>query len=129
MSVMRTVEEIYRPGVVGVDAGESLAAAADRMQDSDVSAVAVYQDGAVAGILTERDLVRAVLAGADFATAAAEEYMTRSPGTIPLHADVREAARLMLELGVRHLLVRYGGEVVGMVSARDLLEVEAQAAG
>ena len=126
---MRTVEEIYRPGVVGVSADESLAAAADRMQDNDVSAVAVYQDGAVVGILTERDLVRAVLAGADVATATAEEYMTGSPGTIPLHADAREAARLMLELGVRHLLVRCGTEVVGMVSARDFLEVEARPAG
>jgi len=53
--------------------------------------------------------------------------MTPDPLTIDEDAEAAEAAAFMLKVGARHLPVVDGGRVVGMISARDLLEAEAQA--
>jgi CBS domain-containing protein len=115
------VESIYHPRVVTVQADERLAAAAARMQDSQVRSLVVVDGRRFAGILTEHDLVRAVAEGAQAELATAGEYMTEQPATVALDTDVREAALLMLELDCRHLPVVHAGGVVGMVSLRDLV--------
>jgi CBS domain-containing protein len=115
------VESIYHPRVVTVPAGERLSLAAARMQDSQVRSLVVVDGRRFAGILTEHDLARAVAEDADAELATVGEYMTEQPATIPLEADVREAAMTMLELDCRHLPVVHAGGVVGMVSLRDLV--------
>jgi len=50
--------------------------------------------------------------------------MTSTPATVALQTPLAEVARRMLAYGVRHLPVVVAGEVIGMVSARDLLELE-----
>ena len=77
----------------------------------------------LAGIITERDLVRAVADRRDLADGTAGEYMTCEPATVGLETPLTEVARRMLAYGVRHLPV-VAGDVLGMVSARDLLQVE-----
>ena len=95
------VRSIFRPAVVSVDGDERLADAAERMQNEQVGSVVVMVGGRFAGILTERDLTRAIAEG----------------------ADVHEVASTMFELECRHLPVvsDRGGQVIGMVSIRDLL--------
>lgn len=115
------VESIYHPRVVTAQADERLAAAAARMQDSQVRSLVVIDGRRFAGILTEHDLARAVAEGAEAELATAGEYMTEQPATVALDTDVREAALLMLELDCRHLPVVHAGGVVGMVSLRDLV--------
>jgi CBS domain-containing protein len=122
------VESIYHPRVVTVEADERLAAAAARMQDSQVRSLVVVDGGRFAGILTEHDLARAVADGAEAELATVGEYMTEQPATIPLDAEVREAALLMLELDCRHLPVVHAGGVVGMVSLLDLVSSALRAA-
>jgi CBS domain-containing protein len=53
------------------------------------------------------------------------DYMTMEPRTVTPETDVGEAAAIMVDLGVRHLPVMEAGRLVGMMSARDLLSLEA----
>jgi CBS domain-containing protein len=118
------VDDIYRPGAITAAAGDSLEAIADRLQERDVSALVVLDGYRLVGIITERDLARAVADRRDPAACTAGEYMTSQPATVALETPLAEVARRMLTLGVRHLPVVVAGDVIGMVSARDLLELE-----
>ncbi len=120
------VRTLAKHEVVSAAPHDSLIDAASRMQFNEVGSLAVMDGDALIGIITERDVVRAVADGVDPATTAVVGYMTPEPVTIPEWADVTEAAATMLRVGARHLPVVDGGRVIGMVSARDLLELEAE---
>jgi signal-transduction protein with cAMP-binding, CBS, and nucleotidyltransferase domain len=115
------VRSIYRPGLVVAAGDELLADAAARMQDNQVGSLAVLAGRDLVGILTERDLARAVAWGADPKVTTVAEYMTTQPMSVELDTDVHEVVLAMLELECRHLPVVEAGAVVGMVSIRDLL--------
>jgi|ERR671934_456373 CBS domain-containing protein len=116
------VQSSYRPWVVTADADERLAVAATRMQDEQVGSLVVLAYGRFAGILTERDLVRALADAADPQVETVADYMTAGPAAIAPDADVHEVAATMFELECRHLpVVDADGAVLGMVSIRDLL--------
>jgi CBS domain-containing protein len=117
------IDEIYRDEVFSIGATDTLGEAARRMRANEVSALVVLDGERCVGIITERDLTRAVAAKAWAETAPVVEYMTDRPITITPETGVREAAAEMLETEVRHLPVGIGGHLVGMVSLRDLLEV------
>ena len=68
--------------------------------------------------------MRAVADRCDLAEGTAGDYMTSAPATVELDTPLAEVARTMLAYGIRHLPVVVAGEVIGMVSARDLLEGE-----
>jgi CBS domain-containing protein len=117
------VRSIFRPWVVRVDGDERLADAAERMHNEQVGSVVVTIGGRFAGILTERDLTRAIAEGADPRAATAAEYMTATPAAVHLDADIHEVASTMFEFECRHLpvLSEDDTQVIGMVSIRDLL--------
>jgi CBS domain-containing protein len=115
------VSAMYTPEILSAGANEDLAEVAARMQFHEVGALLVFRHGLMEGIITERDLMCAVADGADPATATVERYMTRDPVTVTPETEVAAAAALMLQLGASHLPVMEAGEVVGMLSARDLL--------
>jgi CBS domain-containing protein len=125
------VRSIFRPFVVSVDGDERLVDAAVRMQNEQVGSVVVMVGGCFAGILTERDLTRAVAEGADPKVTTAGDYMTAAPASVHLDADLHEVASTMFELECRHLpVVSEGGQqVIGMVSIRDLLGTTIRLAG
>ena len=117
------VRAIFRPAVVNVDGDEPLVDAAERMQNEQVGSVVVMAGARFVGILTERDLTRAVAEGADPKVDTAGDYMTAAPAAVHLDADIHEVAATMFEFGCRHLPVvsDRGEQVIGMVSIRDLL--------
>jgi CBS domain-containing protein len=119
------VKELYRAMVVTVDAGESLASAARHMVFHGIGSLAVLDDGQLAGILTERDLARAVADDADMALVPVSQYLSIAPPSAGPEEDAQEVAARMLELGVRHLPVVEDGQVIGMLSVRDLLVLAA----
>ena len=119
------VDDIYRPGAITVPADESLEKIAADLHRKDVSALVVLDGYRLVGIITERDVVRAVADGRDLAACTAAEYMAPEPATVDLDTPLGTVAWKMLAFGVRHLPVLVGGEVTGMVSARDLLELQA----
>jgi CBS domain-containing protein len=105
-----------------VDAGATLGEAAARMAERGVGAVVVLEGDAIAAILTERDVMKAVAAGKD-GSAPISEWMTRHPETVELEDTTDHAASLMIHGGFRHLPVVQAGKVVGIVSIRDLMRV------
>jgi CBS domain-containing protein len=74
------------------------------------------------GILTERDILRAVAAG-KAGSGNVGDWMTRDPETIEPSDRVGHAASIMIHGGFRHLPVLEGGEAVGIVSIRDLVRI------
>jgi CBS domain-containing protein len=112
-----------KQGVPAVEPEERLTAAAARMRRDGVSALTVMEEGRLVGIITERDLLRAVADGLSTDVVAVAAYMTAAPRTIGAGEEARQAAERMLRLQVRHLPVVRGDRVVGVISARDLLRL------
>jgi CBS domain-containing protein len=75
----------------------------------------------LAGILTERDVLRAAASGSDLTGSPVSEWMTRDPVTATPDTTTAEAAELMLSNGFRHLPVVEGRTLKGVVSIRDVL--------
>jgi CBS domain-containing protein len=119
------VSELMQPEVLQTYPDESLADAAIRMRDHGVGSLAVVDGDDLLGILTERDLVRAMADGAPPNVTRVAAYMSANPVVASPDADVVAASRMMVEHDVRHLPVVAAGQLQGMVSARDLLIVEA----
>jgi CBS domain-containing protein len=115
------IEPIYRHEVFWVAATDPLAEAARRMRTHDVSALMVKDEEKFVGIITERDLTRAIAVGDPPETSTVAGAMTDHPITVGPNTGIREAAAEMFETEVRHLPVGVDGEVVGMISLRDLL--------
>jgi CBS domain-containing protein len=95
---------------------------AERMVERDVGAALVTEGERLVGILTERDVLRAV-AGRPAEDAVVADWMTRDPETMEPDEPLRQAAVLMIHGGFRHVPIVEGGEIVGMLSIRDLMRV------
>lgn len=113
------------PGdLLSVDPETTIAEVARQMRKDDSDCVAVMSDGRLVGIITERDLVRAIAEGVDPQQAKANVVMTADPATVEADEDVATVAVKMMRLGVRHLpVVNKAGKPVGLVSARNLVHV------
>jgi CBS domain-containing protein len=105
-----------------VSSEDRLGDAAKRMVERGVGAVIVLAGGKLDGILTERDLMKAVAAGYS-EDARVSDWMTRHPETIDADDTTAHAASLMIHGGFRHLPVLEDGQVAGIVSIRDLMRV------
>jgi len=104
-----------------VEPAHSLVDVARRMQGRNVGA-ALVQAGDGPGIITERDVLRAVSEGVDLTATTVGDYMTSAPVVAAASCDIMQAARMMSRGGFRHLIVTEEGTAVGMLSMRDLLE-------
>jgi CBS domain-containing protein len=105
-----------------IDPEERVAEAARRMVGRGVGAVLVMDGDKLEGILTERDVLKAVATGLS-EDARVREWMTRHPETIEASEATGQAAALMIHGGFRHLPVVDGETVVGMISIRDLVRL------
>src|SRR5258707_6769229 len=119
---MATVGEVMSRNLLTVDPTTGLAEAAERMCDRGVGAALVLTGEHVSGILTERDVLRAVATGTVEGTHVAA-WMTRDPETVELAESTGQAAALMIHGGFRHLPVVDGGRPGRVVSVRGLMRV------
>ena len=119
---MPTVSQIMvkRPKSIGPKT--SIASAAKLMKQARVSSLLVKKGKQLTGIVTDTDIVRrAVASGKPLGKLTVEKIMTTPFCTIEGTQSVDDAQEMMAELGVRHLGVTKNGEIVGIVSVRDLL--------
>jgi CBS domain-containing protein len=125
---MKTVREIMREGFLFfVQKSASVAAAVRVMAAHNVGIVIILDGDAVAGVFSERDVVRRVVdLGLDPDTTPVGDVMTREIITAAVDEDYRSAIRKMDQANIRHLLVVSGGHALSMISIRDLLRVDMQ---
>jgi CBS domain-containing protein len=118
---MGTLADIVKPTFITVAPEDTLGEVAERMNSQNVGSVIVKDHGRLIGILTERDMLRAMAARVHTSDARVRQFMTPDPITAPPDMDLEEAAQVMLDNGFRHLPVVDGSNVIGVVSLRRVM--------
>lgn len=116
-----TLADIVKPTFIEVAPEDTLGEVAERMTVKNVGAVVVKDFGRLIGILTERDLLKAMAARVHTSEARVREWMTEDPVTVEADTALEEAERQMIVRGFRHLPVLTDGQVVGVVSLRRVV--------
>ena len=119
---MPILSDVMRSEVIEVAPEDTLGEVAERMSAVNVGAVVVKDYGRLIGILTERDMLKAMAARVHTSEARVRQWMTEDPLTATVEMDVEEAAQIMLEHNFRHLpVLDDSGVVVGLVSLRRVV--------
>lgn len=118
------IEQLYTQDLNCCYLDDTLTNAADRMRRAEISALAVIDDtGELVGIISERDLARALADTIDPDTAPVSAYASENVALASPDDDSAEIEARMLDAGIRHMPVVSEGRLVGMVSMRDLLAI------
>ncbi len=115
------VRELLSGEVMTVSARDPVRSGAISMKEADIGSLAVIEDEELAGILTERDVLRAVASGADMDSEPISKWMTEYPDSFSPDMEVTDAADWMLAKGYRHLPIVDGEALIGIVSIKDIL--------
>jgi len=119
---MSTVEKIMKKQLKTVGPSVSVVSAAKKMKVAKVGSLFVKKGKKLVGIVTDTDITRrAVSTSRPLGKMTVEKIMTTPICTIEGSQSVDDAQDMMGDLGVRHLAVTNSGEIVGVVSVRDLL--------
>jgi CBS domain-containing protein len=111
-------QDTYRAEV-----GQSVLDVARAMVERNIGAVPVLRDGLLAGVFSERDLMRRVVVeGRDPAQTRVGDVMTEDPLTVSPQEDMETCRFLMHRHGFRHLPICDGKQLKGMVSLRDVIQ-------
>jgi len=123
---MRQIAElIENQALLVIDPELSVRSAAERMAERNIGAVAVVNDGALAGVFSERDIMSRVVArGLDPNDTRVGKVMSTDLVVADPHEDLGSALQKMHSIHARHLPVVADGKLVGMISIRDLLEMD-----
>lgn len=115
------LSDVMTKDVLATSPDSSVADAAKAMTDRKVgSACVLDEDGELKGIITERDVMRAAASGRDLTSERVTEWMTPEPVTVDPEALPSEVAATMVERNFRHVPVCDAGELIGIVSMRDV---------
>ena len=116
---MTTVKDLMTKNVVTIDSNKTITEAAALMSEKGTGDLIVMDDNTPVGIVTERDFVRRVLAEEKSAHSKVSEVMTRPLKVIDPAAPIKEAARRMVNNGIRRLPVIKDNKLVGIITAAD----------
>jgi CBS domain-containing protein len=117
----QSIREVMTADPRTVEAGATCVDAAREMRDGDLGSVVVVENGAVAGIITDRDIVvRVVADGTDPGSAKVRDAATMSPVTLTVDQSVDDAIRTMREQDIRRIPVVQDNRPAGIVSLGDL---------
>ena len=114
------VRDIMTPAPVGVYYSQTIGEAARIMRDTQVGAVLVVNEGALSGMVTDRDLVIRGLAEGEGPDSPVGPLCSGELIGVAADAEIYQAEQLMREHAVRRLPVINDGQVVGIVSIGDL---------
>ena len=114
------VKEIMS-SVTKISADSTVSDAAKLMDEKNFGSVPIEEDGKVTGIITERDVLRKIVAkGVDPKTTSVKDIMTSPVITIGPEKSVEEANEIMTDKKIRRLPVESDGKVIGIVTLRDV---------
>jgi signal-transduction protein with cAMP-binding, CBS, and nucleotidyltransferase domain len=120
---MATIDRHVTKQIVVLDGMSPCREAARMMRDKRIGSIAVRVDGRIVGVITERDLVQRVMASGDSGAIPVREAMRIDLPAVPATATELETSELMRTHYTRHLLVKEKGEVVGLISMRDVIQM------
>ena len=119
---MRICELIKDQVTYQAEMGQTVLETVRAMVEYNIGAVPVMQGGKLVGIFSERDLMKRVVAeGFDPRSTCLAEVMTDDPLTVNPHEELENCMAIMRRHSFRHLPVCYDGQLVGIVSLRDVL--------
>jgi CBS domain-containing protein len=118
---MKTVGDVMARGLLTLTEDTPLTDAAAAMTARSVGSALVVDGDRLIGIVTERDVLRAV--GSGGVGGPVRDWMTRHPETVDADESTQQAAVVMIHGGFRHLPVLEDGKPAGIVSIRDLMRV------
>jgi CBS domain-containing protein len=116
---MPTVKDLMTKNVVTISSDKTVAEAAALMSEKSIGDLVVVDDNTPVGIVTERDFVRRVLAVKKSADSKVSEVMTHPLKLIDPEAPIKEAARRMVDCGIRRLPVIKDNKLVGIITVAD----------
>jgi CBS domain-containing protein len=119
------IASIMADQVARIPAHATVREVAEALRDADVGVLAIFEGDQLVGVTSERDVMHAVADGRDLTTTTAGDLAHTSIVWADSTAPVADVAAEMMEQYVRHVLVEDDGELVGIVSARDVLGVYA----
>ena len=114
------VRDVMTEATVTESPSDSLRSAAERMWRQQTGSLLITDGGRLTGIITERDVLRAVALGADPDRSTVDEVMTAQVFTVPPDMPLQEAASEMATRWIRHLPIVESGRILGVVSMRDV---------
>jgi CBS domain-containing protein len=124
------VKDVMTQATATESRNDSLRTAAERMWRQQTGSLLVTEGGQLIGIITERDVLRVIALGADPDSTSVDDAMTTEVFTVGPDMQLQDAAREMAARWIRHLPVVEGGQLLGVVSMRDVTGVfGAMAAG
>lgn len=110
--------------LITVTPSDTIRSIANVMREKRIAAVLVTNGESLVGIITERDMTtRVIAAGVDPETTTAKDVMTENPDTLHPNDTPAQAIKMMIDRNYRHLPVKDGETLVGMVSVRDLYAI------
>ncbi len=109
--------------IVSIMSEATVTYAANLMKKKGISSLIVGQEGKPAGIITERDMVRKILAEGESSAITIAEIMSTPLLYVNSHDSILDAADLMIENGIRKIAVKENNRVVGIITATDLLQL------
>ena len=119
---MRICDLIKDQQTYQAELGDSVLQTVCAMVERNIGAVPIVHNGKLVGIFSERDLMRRVVAeGRDSRSTCMAEVMTDDPMTVSTSEDLGNCMALMRRHGFRHLPVCHEGQLIGIVSLRDIL--------
>jgi len=119
---MRICDLIKNQETYQAELGCTVLEAVQAMVERNIGAVPVLHNGLLVGIFSERDLMkRVVAAGLDPRRTCMAEVMTADPLSINMNEELETCMTLMRRHSFRHLPVCHEGQLIGMVSLRDIL--------
>jgi len=125
MALKLMVSDVMTPKIVYVAPDASVSSAASKMGEENISCLIVLSGSRVCGIVTERDLATKVTAKSlNPEKTHVKDVMSCGVKTIASSKNLVDAARLMRDDGIKKLVVVDGQKVVGLISERDILEVD-----
>lgn len=123
---METIKDIIKGrDIYTVESGTSIKAAVNYMAEKGVGLVPVLKDGKLVGVFSERDLVKRVIAkDKDLNSTLVDDVMSTNLVIAKIDETTEQAMAKMKEPKTRHILVIDNEKLVGVLSVRDLLEID-----
>lgn len=118
------VKDVMQRNVVVAKENIKIKEAAEVMSAYHIGSLIITKEDKVIGILTERDILKAIAEGLDPKAIEARDIMTKEVITISSTATIEDAASLMLERKIKKLPVVRGEKLVGIITASDIAVIQ-----